>query len=226
MVVHPPPPEAPVRIPGCETSGAAGVAGHRGGCVWLIWQSEEAPPTTRPSHHAASCTTQQLVGKQSIPHTHHCFASPLLLSMNVFARHLSQGDNDGTCFQSVTSIAFFCPHPRRLPYEQGGQRELPELPLYGDQGDQSPWDSDTAKSLAELASPQPPMLTPPYPHRPHQHPPQHHPTLLTLKSPITTLPETPRRKSSQSNTKPPPSARQPTPSPRGLSSGWRTTYQP
>ena len=65
------------------------------------------PPTTRPSHHAAACRAQQLLAKQAVPNAHHCFASPLLLSMKVFARQMSQGDNGGTCFRFVTSITFF-----------------------------------------------------------------------------------------------------------------------
>ena len=43
-----------------------------------------------------------------------------------------------------------------------GWGDLPELLLYGDQGDQSPWYCDAAKSIPRLASHQPPMLTPAY----------------------------------------------------------------
>ena len=56
-----------------------------------------------------------------------------------------------------------------------GWGNLPELLLYGDQGDQSPWDSDAAKSLTQLASSRPPMPPPPPAHM--SIPPKHHPTL-------------------------------------------------
>ena len=91
------------------------MAGHRGGRGQPMWYSEEAPPITRPSHDAAACRAKQLVGKQASPHAHNCFASPLLLCLTVFARHLSQGDNGGTCLQCVASIAFFAFDPGVSP---------------------------------------------------------------------------------------------------------------
>ena len=85
--------------------------------------------------------------------------------------------------------------------------DLLSLLLYGDQGDQSPWDSDATKSLAQLASPQPPMLTPLAQTAHTSIPPS---TIVrstvTPKSPISTLPEPPS-KDFQPNTTPPPPAK-------------------
>ena len=44
-----------------------------------------------------------------------------------------------------------------------GWGDLRESLLYGDQGDRSPWYYDASKSLAQVASHQPPMLSPPPP---------------------------------------------------------------
>ena len=74
-----------------------------------------------------------------------------------------------------------------------GCGDLLELLLYGDQGEQSLWDSDASKILALLASPQPPMLPSPPPTPPTATSPPSTilRSILTPKSPITTLPEPP-----------------------------------
>ena len=68
--------------------------------------------------------------------------------------------------------------------------------LYGDEGERSLWDDDAAKSLAQMASPQRRMVTPP-PRRPHPHmsiPPNTIlRSILTPQSAITTLHEPPAK---------------------------------
>ena len=85
-----------------------------------MWQLQEAPQTTRPCHHAAACRAQQLVGKQAIPHAHNYFASPVLLSLNSSARHVSQGDNGCIGLQYIGSIAFFAFVPGGSPLSRVG----------------------------------------------------------------------------------------------------------
>ena len=62
---------------------------------------------------------------------------------------------------SLISVATSLPLPSPLFSDQGkGWGDLPELLHFGDQPS-SPWDSDAVRPLNELASPKPPMLTPP-----------------------------------------------------------------
>ena len=57
------------------------------------------------------------------------------------------------------SVASSAPSSPSFP--QCGWGDLLELLRFGDQPPSPPWDSDAEKCLSELASPQPPLLTPP-----------------------------------------------------------------
>ena len=60
---------------------------------------------------------------------------------------------------SPLSVASSAPSSPSFP--ECGWGDLPELLRFGDQPPSPPWDSDAEKFLSKLASPQPPLLTPP-----------------------------------------------------------------
>ena len=60
---------------------------------------------------------------------------------------------------SPLSVASSVPSSPSFP--ECGWGDLPELLRFGDQPPSPPWDSDAEKCLSELASPQPPLPTPP-----------------------------------------------------------------
>ena len=60
---------------------------------------------------------------------------------------------------SLLSVASSVPSSPSFP--ECGWGDLPELLRFGDKPPSPPWDSDAEKCLSELASPQPPLPTPP-----------------------------------------------------------------
>ena len=60
---------------------------------------------------------------------------------------------------SLLSVASSVPSSPSFP--ERGWGDLPELLRFGDQPPSPPWDSEAEKCLSELASPQPPLPTPP-----------------------------------------------------------------
>ena len=62
---------------------------------------------------------------------------------------------------SPLSLASSVPSSPSFRDDECGWGDLPELLRFGDQPPSPPWDFDAEKCLSELASPQPPSVTPP-----------------------------------------------------------------